>query len=50
MTKELVKLKQKRERLILTIESQRTQLAQSVNAWREPLALLDKGIEWVNHI
>jgi sorbitol-specific phosphotransferase system component IIBC len=50
MNKKLLKLTQRRERLILQAAEQRAQLAQAVDAWRAPLALADQGLVLISFI
>ena len=44
MNKKLLKLAQRRERLVLEAAKQRVHIAQTVDAWRAPLALADQGL------
>lgn len=50
MNKKILKLAQRRERLVLDAAKQRVQLAQSIEVWREPLALADQGLAAINFI
>ena len=50
MNKKLLKLGQRRERLVLDAAKQRVQLAQAVEVWREPLALADQGLAAISYI
>jgi hypothetical protein len=50
MNKKLLKLAQRRERLILKAAEQRVQLAQVVDVWRAPLALADQGFAAISFI
>ena len=44
MNKELVRLSEKRERLLNRVAQQRVALRQNVEPWRVPLALADRSI------
>lgn len=44
MKAKLIRLAERRERLIAQAAAQRTALAQSIQPWRVPLALADHGI------
>lgn len=50
MNKKLLKLAQRRERLISEAEAQRMQLAQTVDTLRAPLAIADKGLAAIRYI
>lgn len=50
MNRKLHILAQRRERLILEAAQQRMQLAQAVDTWRGPLALVDQGLVAMNFI
>ena len=50
MNKKLLKLGQRRERLVLDAAKQRVQLAQAVEVWREPLALAEQGLAAISYI
>ena len=50
MNKKLLKLAQRRERLVSEAAEQRVQLAQAVEAWSTPLALLDQGLAAIRFI
>jgi hypothetical protein len=43
MTQKLIELAERRARLIAKAEAQRATLAQSVQPWRRPLAVVDQG-------
>ena len=44
MKEKLIRLAERRERLIAQAAAQRTTLAQSIEPWRAPLALADQGL------
>lgn len=50
MNKKLLKLALRRERLVLEAAEQRVRLAQAVDAWRTPLALVDQGLAAISFI
>ena len=50
MNKKLLKLSQRRERLVLEAAKQRVQLAQAIEIWRAPLALTDQGLAAISFI
>ncbi len=50
MNKKLLKLAQRRERLMLEAAEQRVQFAQAVEVWREPLALAEQGLAAISFI
>jgi YqjK-like protein len=50
MNNKLLELSKRRERLIQDAADQRMQLAQAVDMWREPLALVDIGVAAVGFI
>ena len=50
MNKKLLKLGQRRERLVLEAAEQRLQLAQAVDAWRTPLSVADQGLAAIGFI
>lgn len=50
MNNELIGLELKRQRLIAQAASQRTLLAQDMDAWRKPLAMADKGLSVLHYI
>lgn len=50
MNKKLLKLAQRRERLVSETEKQRNQLAQAVDGLRAPLAMADKGLAAISYI
>jgi hypothetical protein len=50
MNKKLLKLAKRREQLVATAESQRTQLAQALEVWRAPLAMADQGLAVIAYI
>ena len=50
MNEKLLKLARRREHLVLEAAKQRVQLAQSIEVWREPLALADQGLAAINYI
>ena len=50
MNKKLIKLAQRRKRLVLEAAEQRVQLTQAVDAWRTPLALADQGLATISFI
>ena len=50
MNKKLLKLGQRRERLVLDAAKQRVQLAQSTEVWREPLALAEQVLAAISYI
>lgn len=50
MNRKLLKLAQRRERLVLEAAQQRVQLAQAIEVWRRPLGLVDQGLVVVSFI
>lgn len=50
MNEKLLKLTQRRERLVLEAAKQRVQLAQAIEVWREPLALAEQGLAIIRFI
>lgn len=50
MNKKLLKLAQRRERLVSEAERQRVQLTQTVDTLRAPLAMADKGVAAISYI
>jgi hypothetical protein len=50
MSNKLLELAQRRERLIQEAADQRVQLTQAVDVWREPMALIDKGVAALSFI
>ena len=50
MNEKLLKLAQRRERLVLEAAKQRVQLAQAVEVWREPLALAEQALAAISFI
>jgi hypothetical protein len=50
MSKKLIKLAKRRERLILESTRQRAQLVEIADIWREPLALADKGLAAIRFV
>ncbi len=50
MNEKLLKLAQRRERLVLEAAKQRVQLAQAIAVWREPLALAEQGLAIISFI
>ena len=50
MNEKLLKLAQRRERLVLEAAKQRVQLAQAVEVWRVPLALAEQGLAAISFI
>jgi YqjK-like protein len=50
MSKKLLKLAIRRDALVLETEKQRMQLAQIVDTWRAPCALVDQGLAVISFI
>lgn len=50
MNHKLTELAERRARLVAQAETQRTTLAQSVEPWRAPLAIADKGLAAVHYL
>jgi len=50
MTHKQMLLAQRRNQLMLIAEKQRRQIAQVVDIWREPLAMVDRGIVVLNYL
>ncbi len=50
MNDKLVRLAERRERLIAQAAAQRMALAQNIEPWRTPLALADKGLAALRYI
>ena len=50
MNEKLLKLARRREHLVLEAAKQRMQLAQAVEVWREPLALVEQGLAAISYI
>jgi hypothetical protein len=44
MNQNLIRLAERRERLVAQAAAQRTALAQNIEPWRTPLALADQGL------
>lgn len=50
MNDKLIRLAERRERLIAKAEAQRTALAQNVESWRRPLMLADQGLAAIRFV
>jgi hypothetical protein len=50
MNKELIRLTERRERLVTRAAAQRVELAQNIEPWRIPLALADRGMTALRYI
>jgi len=50
MNKTLIRLADRRERLVEQVAAQRVQLAQSIEPWRIPLARADQGLAALRYI
>jgi hypothetical protein len=50
MNKKRLRLAARRERLVAQASAQRTTLAENIEAWREPLALADRGLSALRYI
>jgi len=50
MNHKLTELAKRRARLVAQAETQRTALAQSMEPWRAPLAIADKGLAAVHYL
>jgi hypothetical protein len=50
MNGKLIRLAERRERLIAQAAAQRVALAQSIEPWRTPLALADQGLAALRYI
>jgi hypothetical protein len=50
MNKILIRLAERRERLVTRAAAQRVELAQNIEPWRTPLALADQGLTALRYI
>jgi hypothetical protein len=50
MNKNLIRLAERRERLVAQAAAQRMTLAQSIEPWRAPLARVDQGLAALRYI
>jgi hypothetical protein len=50
MNKHLIRLTERRERLVARAAAQRVALARDIDPWRIPLALADRGITVLRHV
>ena len=50
MNKKMIRLTEKRERLIVQAAAQRRALASDIEPWRKPLVLTDQGLHAVRYI
>jgi len=50
MNKKLLRLAERRERLVAQVAAQRAALAENIEPWRMPLALADQGLSVLRYI
>ncbi len=50
MNEKLIRLAERRERLIAQAAAQRMALAQNIEPWRKPLARVDQGLDALRYI